>query len=86
MDPYSRYWTGSIPSSQAPLVLANILAPVIIRLFADGLGKLMQPGGVLVLSGILEEQESRVIEAAGEYGLKLINRKQMGDWVSLALH
>ena len=77
---------GKYSIRQAPLVLANILAPIIIRLFADGLGKLMQPGGVLVLSGILKEQESRVLEAADEYGLKLINRKQMGDWVSLALH
>lgn len=77
---------GKYSISKAPLVLANILAPVIIRLFSDGLGKLMQPGGVLVLSGILEEQEARVLEAAGEFGLNLINRKQMGDWVSLALH
>lgn len=77
---------GKYSISKAPLVLANILAPVIIRLFADGLGKLMQPGGILILSGILMEQEAKVLEAAGEYGLDLINRKQMGDWVSLALH
>ena len=77
---------GKFSISSAPLVLANILAPVIIKLFSDGLGKLIQPGGILVLSGILEEQEARVLEAAGEFGYNLINRKQMGDWVSLALH
>jgi ribosomal protein L11 methyltransferase len=69
----------------APLVLANILAPVIIGLFTDGLGQLLQPEGILVLSGILEEQEAKVLEAAGKQGLHLLQQKQMGDWVSLAL-
>ena len=41
---------------QAPIVLANILAPVIIRLFGMGLADLVAPGGVLILSGILAEQ------------------------------
>jgi ribosomal protein L11 methyltransferase len=70
----------------APLVLANILAPVIIKLFSQGLRNLTCIDGILVLSGILEEQESNVLQAAEKYGLKLLQRKQMGDWVSLALH
>ena len=70
---------------QASLVLANILAPVIIKLLSDGLYKLLLPGGNLVLSGILEEQEMGVLDVADKYGLKLLLRKQMGDWVSLAL-
>lgn len=69
----------------APVVLANILAPVIIRLFEAGLYRLMTPEGIIILSGILEEQECKVLEAAGSHGLRLINKKQMGDWVSLAL-
>ncbi len=71
---------------QAPLVLVNILAPIIIKLFEDGLAQLLKAGGTLILSGILEEQESMVLEAASNLGLRLISRKQMGDWVSLALH
>lgn len=70
---------------KAPLVLANILAPVIIKLLSDGLDKLLITNGILVLSGILEEQESSVLLAAEKCGLKLLQRKQMGDWVSLAL-
>jgi ribosomal protein L11 methyltransferase len=70
---------------KAPLVLANILAPVIIKLFSQGLQNLAAAGGILVLSGILEEQESNVLLAAEKYGLKLLQRKQMGDWVSLAM-
>jgi len=77
--------TCSYTIHSAPLVLANILAPVLIRLFSDGMHRLVSPGGVLILSGILAEQEQAVISAANEVGLKLKDRKQMGDWVSIAL-
>ena len=70
---------------QAPLVVANILAPIILRLFGDGLADLAESGGSVVLSGILQEQESNVLEAAQAKGLVLSERKQMGDWVALSL-
>ena len=47
---------GKFPWNSAPLVMANILAPVIIRLFDAGLAELVEPGGVIILSGILQEQ------------------------------
>ena len=55
---------GKFAFSSAPLVLANILSVVIIRLFDEGLGDLVTPDGVLILSGILVEQADRVVEAA----------------------
>jgi ribosomal protein L11 methyltransferase len=76
---------GEFTVRQAPLVVANILAPVIIRLLGEGLGELLTPGGVLVLSGILEEQEGGVLEAARSAGFTLQRRLQEGDWVALAL-
>ncbi len=76
---------GRFALRQARLVLANILAPVIIRLFADGLAELVEPGGVLILSGILDEQAGGVVSAGKNQGLALIERRQMGDWVVLAL-
>lgn len=81
----SEVLQGNFSIQNAPLVLANILAPVIIKLFDDGLSKLLSSGGILILSGILQEQESRVLMAAQKVGLELIQRKEMGDWVSLAL-
>jgi ribosomal protein L11 methyltransferase len=68
---------------EAPLVLANILAPVIIRLFDGGLAELVQPGGELVLSGILAEQAEGVIQAAQAKGMTFIEKRQMDDWVAL---
>ena len=70
--------------SQAPLVLANILAPVIIRLFAAGLAGLVSPGGILVLSGILDKQAAEVVVAAERSGARLIGTHQILDWVALA--
>jgi ribosomal protein L11 methyltransferase len=68
---------------RAPLVMANILAPVILRLFEAGLAELVEPRGVLILSGILQEQAQSVIEGAQAKGLGLNERRVMGDWVAL---
>jgi len=77
--------SGQFAYTQAPLVVANILAPIIIRLFGDGLADLAESGGRVVLSGILQEQEQNVLDAAQAKGLVFSGRKQMGDWVALAL-
>jgi ribosomal protein L11 methyltransferase len=68
---------------QAPLVLANILAPVIIRLFKAGLADLMTSDGTIVLAGILDTQAEGVSSEAAQYGLNFIEQRQMGDWVAL---
>ena len=66
-------------------MLANILAPVIIRLFDAGLADLVAPGGILVLSGILDTQAPDVLAAAKARGLKHLHTRQQGDWVAIAL-
>ncbi len=76
--------TDKFTLRQAPLVLANILAPVIIRLFEAGLADLVSPGGTIVLSGILAEQADSVASAAAEAGMTFLEKRQMGDWVALA--
>lgn len=75
---------GQFAFASAPLVVANILAPVIIRLFGAGLAELVEPGGAVILSGILSEQAERVREAAQAKGLVLTEQRQMGDWVALS--
>src|SRR5215216_506783 len=76
---------GRFAFRQAPIVLANILAPVIVRLFDAGLAELIEENGALILSGILQEQTQSVINAAQTKGLRMRERKQVGDWVALAM-
>ena len=76
---------GKFSFNKAPLVVANILAPVIIRLFDAGLADLVEGNGAIILSGILQEQAQTVIEAGQARGLRLIERRQMGDWVALTM-
>jgi ribosomal protein L11 methyltransferase len=76
---------GKFPWRSAKLVVANILAPVIIRLFDGGLAELLEPSGTIILSGILQEQGQGVIEAGQAKGLRLSESRQMGDWVALAM-
>jgi ribosomal protein L11 methyltransferase len=76
---------GRFALRQASLVLANILAPVIVRLFDAGLAELVAENGVIILSGILQEQEQNVVEAAQAKDLRVEERRQMGDWVALTM-
>jgi ribosomal protein L11 methyltransferase len=68
---------------QAPFVLANILARTIIELFDHGLAQLATPGGLIVLSGILESQAFEVIAALKRHGLTLVAQERLEDWVAL---
>jgi len=76
---------GDFGLRQASLVYANILAPVLIRLFEYGLAKLVLPGGYLILSGILAEQQNGVLEAASAHGMALHAHRQINDWVALCV-
>ncbi|MBN1452187.1 MAG: 50S ribosomal protein L11 methyltransferase [Anaerolineales bacterium] len=76
---------GKFPFKSASLVVVNILAPVIIRLLDAKLADLAEPGGAVILSGILAGQAQSVIEAAQAKGLVLSEQRQMGDWVALLL-
>lgn len=69
----------------APLVVANILAPVLLRLFDAGLADLIESSGEIILSGILSHQAESVIEAGQAKGLIKGEICQMGDWVAISL-
>jgi ribosomal protein L11 methyltransferase len=76
---------GQFSIRQAELVLANILAPVIIRLYDIGLADLVKPGGTQVLSGILDTQAEGVIAAAQQHGLRFVEQRAINDWVVIRL-
>lgn len=74
---------GQFSIRHGRLVLANILAPVIIKLLDEGLGSLLAPQGSLILSGILEEQSGEVEAALGRHELRVMEKRQVGDWVAI---
>lgn len=74
--------SGLFSRRRAPLVVANILAPVIIRLFDAGLADLVASEGTIILSGILAEQTDGVEAAAVAKGLHPVERLQIDDWVA----
>jgi len=72
------------PISNFDLTIANILARVIIQLLdEEGLAHTIQRNGILILSGILEEQASAVIAALERHGLKVVDQRQSGEWVGI---
>jgi ribosomal protein L11 methyltransferase len=67
---------------QWDIVVANILANTIIELLPD-LKAALSPGGKLILSGIIAEQEADVTAAAISHTLHLSDRRIEEDWVAL---
>jgi ribosomal protein L11 methyltransferase len=76
---------GRLPVTQAPLVVANILTHILLKLFDDGMADLVAPGGTLLLSGILEEREGDMLAALEANQLGVVERLQMDDWLGLAV-
>jgi ribosomal protein L11 methyltransferase len=64
------------------VVLANILAPTLVDL-ADDLRRLVAPGGVLIVSGILADRYEHV--AAALMPMHVIDRLVKDGWVALVL-
>ncbi len=69
---------------QWDVVVANILAHILIEMMAD-LAAALAPGGQLILSGMIAEQEAEVTAAATAQNLGLIERRPAEDWVALVM-
>ena len=83
-------WRGELDSTAAAagpgpweIVVANILAPIIIRLLSeDGLLGYVAPDGYLILSGIIDEQGPDVEAALSAAGGQVRRIISAGDWVT----
>ena len=78
-----RVVRGSIPRagvSGFDIVLANISAKVLTEL-ASPLARTLAPDGLLIASGVLEEQSASVAEAFRGAGLRVDEVRAMEDWV-----
>lgn len=65
------------------LVAANILAHIIVDMARSGLATRIRLGGLLVVSGILEEQAVDVEAVLMEKGLQVTERRQRDVWMAL---
>jgi ribosomal protein L11 methyltransferase len=78
---------GTLPASAGArhgLVLANLVAAVLVDL-APRLAGHLAPGGILLASGIIEPREAEVVGAMEAAALRVSDRRDDGEWVSLRL-
>jgi ribosomal protein L11 methyltransferase len=69
------------PRKKYDVVMANIFSTVLIQAFPV-IGKLLKPGGDLILSGILASQAWDVFEAGARHGFGFPTVVKKGKWVS----
>ena len=69
---------------KADVIVANILADIIILLLPDIPGKLKE-GGLFFASGIIEDYQEAVTEAAERVGLRVKEVTRIKDWVGLLM-
>ena len=85
-DMSDRVECGTVPleslTENFDIILANILAEELVRL-APPLAERLQPGGSLILSGILAEKEPLVRQGFAFHPLKYIRTVSDGEWVAL---
>jgi len=72
------------PEGTFPIVLANLIAPLLTKL-APELCARLAPGASLILSGILCDQESSIIEVFGRLGLQSVRRLSDEEWVAVRM-
>lgn len=81
---FSKIWEGScsLSSSEYDVVVANIVADV-LTFIAKDLKSALKDDGVLILSGILDKYETKVL---GFYkDCEIIDRIAVDEWVTLIL-
>ena len=66
------------------LIFANIVADAVITLLPTA-KKLMARGASMIASGIILDREADVNEAVKRCGLKVVDRRNRGEWVALAI-
>ncbi|ORU01497.1 Ribosomal protein L11 methyltransferase [Anaerovibrio sp. JC8] len=67
---------------KAQLVIANIVADIIIRLF-DQLDDHLEEDGTLLTSGIIEDRIDDVLEAAAAHGYGVVKRRENKGWACI---
>jgi len=70
----------SSPSIPAHLVVCNILTKILEEMIQAGLGQVILPDGILILSGILADQVGIIQTACDKVALFIIETRSIEDW------
>ena len=81
---FQNIWEGSssVVDTQYDMVVANIVADVLMFIAKD-LKKAMKPDAILVLSGILDKYEAKVLKFYKD--CELVEKIEQDEWVTLIL-
>jgi ribosomal protein L11 methyltransferase len=83
----SRVWTGDLVTgltARYDLVVSNILTEVILGLLPE-VPAVMAPEARFICSGILQNQQDKVVAKARTVGLRLIDALESEEWVAMAM-
>jgi ribosomal protein L11 methyltransferase len=64
---------------QADLIVANILADILMNVIDDAY-HLLNDGGFLIMSGIIDSKAAMILDKSHQAGFALITRLQQGEW------
>lgn len=81
---YRRLWEGPVneTNEQYDVIIANIVADVLVFIASD-LKKRLREGGRLILSGIMDKYEDKVLRSYKAY--ELTERITENEWVTLVM-
>ncbi|WP_311641862.1 50S ribosomal protein L11 methyltransferase [Selenomonas noxia] len=71
-------------TAPAELITANIIADIIIRLFAQ-LDRHLAPGGTLLASGIIDDRIADVEHAAAQHGFTVLDMTCEKEWAAMII-
>ena len=79
-------YNAPLVQNQAPfdVILANILPTPLIAMAPDATAAL-KTGGILILSGLMEQHETDVVSAHQAQGLTLVDRLNVNGWMTLVM-
>ncbi len=81
----ARYEVGNLAqgiTGTFDIVFANIVADIILQLVPD-LPRLLNPGGMVITSGIIDSRSAEVEQALAAAGFAIAQKKEQGGWVAL---
>ncbi len=81
---YTNIWHGTIllTTKRYDIVVANIVADV-LELIANDLIKILKPKAILILSGILQKYQSKILKSY--QSLTILEKIEQDEWVTIIL-